>query len=127
MQFTLAPRGSEILGLIDALLQQPSFAVRTENGSKSRHIYSDTYRVKMCKMASTTEAIIKMENTHKIHDLAWLHLKPSHMCVTGWPYSFARLLRPLKQASPSRRENSSFVIIDVRFCDKKTRLSWIKG
>ena len=77
--FTLAPRGSEILGLIGALLQQASFAVRTENGSKSRHIYNDTYRVQMCKVASTTEAIIKMENAHKVHDLAWLgHLKPHY-------------------------------------------------
>ena len=33
--FTLMPRDSEIVGLIGALLQQPSFAVRTENGSKS--------------------------------------------------------------------------------------------
>ena len=84
----------------------------------------------MCKMASTTEAIIKMENAHKIHDLAWLgHLKSSYMCVvvTEWPYSFARLLKPLKQVSPSRQENLSFVIIDMRFCDEKTRLSWIKG
>ena len=67
---------------------------------------------KMCKMASTNEAILKAENAHKIHNLAWLgHLKLSHMCVvvTGWPYSSARLITPLKQASPSRRENSSFV------------------
>ena len=86
MLFNLAPRGSEILDLIGALLQQPSFAVRTENRSKSY-----THHVKMCKMASTTEAIIKMENAHKIHDLAWLgHLKPSHMCVvvTGWPFFY---------------------------------------
>ena len=65
-------------------------------------------------MASTTKAIF---NAHKIHDLAWLgHLKPSHMCVvvTGWPYSSARLITPLKQASLSRRENVSFVIIDLR-------------
>ena len=70
----------------------------------------------------------KQENAHKIHDLAWLgHLKPSYMCVvvTGWPYVSARLIMPLKQASPSQRENSSFVIIDMFLCDKKTRLSWL--
>ena len=33
--FALAPRDSEMLGLIGALLQQSSFAVQTENGSKS--------------------------------------------------------------------------------------------
>ena len=53
----MVPRDFDILGLIGALLQQPSFAVRTENGSKSYAIV--TYLVKMCKMASTTEAIFK--------------------------------------------------------------------
>ena len=35
MLFTLVLRVSEILDLIGALLQQPSFTVRTENGGKS--------------------------------------------------------------------------------------------
>ena len=48
---TLVPRDFEILGLIGALLQQASFAVRTENGSKYP-TPSDTHRVKMCKMAA---------------------------------------------------------------------------
>ena len=52
--FTLMPRDSEIVGLIGALLQQPSFAER-----KQILCHSDTDRVKMCKMASTTEAIFK--------------------------------------------------------------------
>ena len=84
----------------------------------------------MCKMASSVEAIFRGGKRHKIHDLAWLgHLKPSHMCVdiTGWPYSPVRLIMPLKQASLTQPENLSFVVIDMCFCDEKTRLSWIKG
>ena len=46
----------------------------------------------------------------------------SHMCVvvTGWPYSSARLIMPLKQAPPTQRENSSFVIIDMCFCNENS-------
>ena len=76
-------------------------------------------------MVSTDEAIFEAGNAHRIHNLAWLgRSKPSHMFVviTGWPYSSARLIRPLEQASPSRQENLSFIIMDMCFGDKKSRL-----
>ena len=44
------------------------------------------------------------------------------MCivVTGWPYSSAQPITPLKQASLSQRENSSFVIIDMHFATRNS-------
>lgn len=56
--FTLAPRVFEICGILGALLKQPVFAITDWEWLQILR-QSEPYRVWMCKMASTAEAIPK--------------------------------------------------------------------